>query len=64
MVTVEQLGAESFVYLDVGQPEPLVVKARWRDRCQARPDRAGGVPAGALYLFDEQGRCYPRETYH
>jgi multiple sugar transport system ATP-binding protein len=66
VITVEQLGAESFVYLDLGQPDPVVVKAPGEAGAATRPGEAVpvGIPAGALYLFDAEGRCYPRETYH
>jgi multiple sugar transport system ATP-binding protein len=66
VITVEQLGAESFVYLDMGQPDPVIVKAASSETGGTKPGDAVpvGVPAGALYLFDADGRCYPRETYH
>jgi multiple sugar transport system ATP-binding protein len=64
VIAVEQLGAESFLYLDVGQPETLVVKAGGETAARPGQTVPVNVPAGALYLFDEQGRCYPRETYH
>jgi multiple sugar transport system ATP-binding protein len=66
VITVEQLGAEAFVYLDMGQPEPVIVKAASNETGGAKPGDAVpvGVPAGALYLFDAEGRCFPRETYH
>ncbi len=63
-VTVERLGAESFVYLDVGQDEPLVVKAPGETGVKPGEAVPVGIPAGALYLFDADGRCYPRETFH
>jgi ABC-type sugar transport system ATPase subunit len=63
-VTVERLGAESFVYLDIGQDEPLVVKVPGETGVKPGEAVPVGVPAAALYLFDADGRCYPREVYH
>jgi multiple sugar transport system ATP-binding protein len=64
VITVEQLGAESFVYLDLGQPDPVVVKATGETGARPGEPIRVGVPAGALYLFDAEGRCHPRETHH
>ncbi len=64
VLAVEQLGAESFIYLDVGQTEPLVVKAGGESGTRPGETVPVSLPRSALYLFDEQGRCYPRETYH
>jgi ABC-type sugar transport system ATPase subunit len=64
VVTVERLGAEAFVYLDTGQPEPLVAKVLGDVRAAPGETMAVGAHPAALYLFDTDGRCYPRETYH
>ena len=63
VITIERLGAESFMYVDVGQEEPLVVKAE-----AAVPIRHGerariGIPAAATYLFQEGGDCLTRNSY-
>ena len=60
MITIERLGAESYIYVDVGQEEPLVVKAE-----AAVPVRHGerariGIPAAATYLFAADGSCIER----
>ena len=52
VVTTEQLGAESWIYLDIGQPDLLVVKAGADHKAQPGEDLSVGVPAGACYLFD------------
>ncbi len=54
---VEQLGAESYLYVDVGQPLPLVVKAP--GDCRIRPgERVGvAVPVAGGYLFDADERA-------
>ena len=64
VITIERLGAESYMYVDIGQEEPLVVKAE-----AAVPVRHGerariGVPAAATYLFAEDGTCVEREAFH
>ena len=63
VVTKEQLGAESWIYVDVGMPELLVVKAA--ADAEAQPDQpiSIGVPAAACYLFDKEGRAFPRQPY-
>ncbi len=63
VITIERLGAESFMYVDVGQEEPLVVKAE-----AAVPIRHGerariGIPAGATYLFAQDGSCVERDAF-
>jgi multiple sugar transport system ATP-binding protein len=63
VVTAEQLGAESWIYLDVGQPDLLVVKAGADSGAKPGDSMSVGVPAAACYLFDEQGNCAPRTTY-
>jgi hypothetical protein len=52
------------MYVDIGQEEPLVVKAE-----AAVPVKHGemariGVPAAATYLFAEDGTCVEREAFH
>jgi multiple sugar transport system ATP-binding protein len=64
VITIERLGAESYMYVDIGQEEPLVVKAE-----AAVPARHGegariGIPAAATYLFAADGTCVEREAFH
>ncbi|MGD9511302.1 MAG: ABC transporter ATP-binding protein [Geminicoccaceae bacterium] len=64
VITIERLGAESYMYVDIGQEEPLVVKAE-----AAVPMRHGerariGVPAAATYLFAGDGACIERNAFH
>ena len=64
VITIERLGAESYMYVDIGQEEPLVVKAE-----AAVPVRHGerariGIPAAATYLFAADGTCVEREAFH
>jgi multiple sugar transport system ATP-binding protein len=63
VVTAEQLGAESWIYLDVGQPDLLVVKAGADHAAKPGEAMSVGVPAAACYLFDAQGNCAPRSHY-
>ena len=63
VITIERLGAESYIYVDIGQEEPLVVKAE-----AAVPIRHGerariGIPAAATYLFAEDGTCVERRPF-
>ena len=64
VITIERLGAESYMYVDIGQEEPLVVKAE-----AAVPTRHGerariGIPAAAMYLFAADGSCIERQAFH
>ena len=42
VITIERLGAESYMYVDIGQEEPLVVKAERRCRCGTGNGRGSG----------------------
>jgi ABC-type sugar transport system ATPase subunit len=64
VITVEQLGAESYVYLDLGQEEPLVVKAGGHFDAQPGARMRVGIPAGACYVFDSQERALDRPAYN
>jgi ABC-type sugar transport system ATPase subunit len=64
VVTAEQLGAESWIYLDVGQADLLVVKAPADHKAQPGDSLTVGVPAGACYLFDSAGIATPRQYYN
>ena len=63
VVAVERLGGESFVHLVLPQGESLVAKAP--GGIEARPGSGMriGIPAGAAYLFDRDGRCLPRPAF-
>ncbi len=64
VITIERLGSESYMYVDIGQEEPLVVKAE-----AAVPVRHGerariGITAAATYLFAVDGSCIVRDPFH
>ena len=64
VITIERLGVESYMYVDIEQEEPLVVKAE-----AAVPVRHGerariGVPAAATYLFTADASCLERDPFH
>ncbi|MEZ5847723.1 MAG: sn-glycerol-3-phosphate ABC transporter ATP-binding protein UgpC [Geminicoccaceae bacterium] len=63
VVAVEHLGAETYLYVDMGQELPITVKAAGNS--QTRPgDTIGiGIPAGACYLFDKDGKAFEREAW-
>ncbi|MFO1038700.1 MAG: sn-glycerol-3-phosphate ABC transporter ATP-binding protein UgpC [Geminicoccaceae bacterium] len=63
IITVEQLGAESYVYVDAGLPEMLIVKTHGSPGLHANEPVRVGIPAGACYLFDPTGRCEPRAAF-
>jgi multiple sugar transport system ATP-binding protein len=62
VIAVEHLGGETYVYLERGQGDPLVVKAE--GDCPARVDESlpVGVPASACYLFDDTGQALARRA--
>lgn len=59
VLVAEHLGAETFVYLEVGGADFTV---RVPPETPAAPGSgfAIGVPADACYLFDAAGRAFPR----
>ena len=63
VITVEQLGAESYVYLDLGQEEPVVVKADGHFSAEPGDRMRVGIPAGACYVFDLRERAFQRPAY-
>ena len=63
VLTVERLGSESWVYLDLGLDDPVVVKHTGVVDLPADATATAGIPAQACYLFDQAGRCLPRETF-
>jgi multiple sugar transport system ATP-binding protein len=60
VVAVEHLGGETYIYLDRGQPEPLVVKAAGDSKVRVDEILPVGVPASACYLFDGDGQAFMR----
>ncbi|MEO1091443.1 MAG: sn-glycerol-3-phosphate ABC transporter ATP-binding protein UgpC [Pseudomonadota bacterium] len=56
-VAVEHLGGETFLYVDVGNTQPLVVKAG--GDCKTQPGEQVGVrvPPDAAYLFDDKAQA-------
>ncbi len=60
VIAVEQLGGETFAYVEQEGPEPLVVKAAGDARVQVDETLPVGVPAAACYLFDREGRAFRR----
>ena len=55
----EHLGAETYVYLDVGG-EDFTVKVRPETEANVASQFAFGMPADACYLFGADGRAFPR----
>ncbi len=62
VMTVEHLGGETFIYLDRGQPEPMVLKTEGNSRAKVGDTMPVGVPAGACYLFDHEGQAFDRQA--
>lgn len=63
VLTVERLGAESWIYLDMGLEDPVVVKHTGVVDLGIDQMVGVGLPAAACYLFDQTGRCLPRQAY-
>ena len=63
LIAIERLGAESWLHVETAAADPLVVKAG--AACPAKPGEQVriGVPAAAAYLFDQAGRCAPRQPF-
>ncbi len=62
VIAVERLGGETFIYLDRGDPAPLVVKAGGDSKARVDDHLTVGIPASACYLFDADGRALPRRN--
>jgi multiple sugar transport system ATP-binding protein len=62
VIAVEHLGGETYIYLERGGAEPLVVKADGNSQTKVDELLPVGVPAAACYLFDEQGQAFPRSA--
>jgi multiple sugar transport system ATP-binding protein len=59
-VAVEHLGGETYVYLERGGAEPLVVKTAGDSKARVDDLLPVGIPATACYLFDQDGRALAR----
>lgn len=64
MITIERLGAKSYMYVDIGQEEPLVVKAEGAVPVKHGERARIGIPAAATFLFAEDGSCIERDPFH
>ncbi len=60
VMAVEHLGGETYIYLEHGTDEPLVVKTDGASKARADEVLPIGVPASACYLFDSDGQAYTR----
>jgi multiple sugar transport system ATP-binding protein len=60
VVAVEHLGGETYIYLEHGGTEPLVVKAGGDASAKVDEILPIGVPAAACYLFDDNGQAFAR----
>jgi multiple sugar transport system ATP-binding protein len=60
VVAVEHLGGETYIYLEHGGAEPLVVKAGGDASAKVDEMLPIGVPAAACYLFDDSGQAFAR----
>ena len=62
VVAVEHLGGETYIYLERGGDEPLVVKADGASKARVDEVLPIGVPAAACYLFDGDGQAFARTS--
>jgi multiple sugar transport system ATP-binding protein len=60
VVAVEHLGGETYIYLEHGGAEPLVVKAGGDASAKVDEILPIGVPTAACYLFDDSGQAFAR----
>jgi ABC-type sugar transport system ATPase subunit len=59
-VALEYLGSETYVHLDCGSNEPLVIKSEGDTAIKVGQRVSVVVPLQACYLFDEAGMALPR----
>jgi multiple sugar transport system ATP-binding protein len=59
-IAVEHLGGETYVYLERGGGDPLVIKSAGDSKARVGDGVPVGVPASACYLFDHEGRALAR----
>ena len=64
VIASEHLGAETYIYVDLGQELPLTVKAAGNSQVQPGDEVEIGIPAGACYLFDKDGAAFEREAFY
>lgn len=64
VITVEHLGAETYIYVDLGQEMPLVVKGAGNSTTRPGDTVKIGIPGSAAYLFDKSGKCFSRTAYN
>ena len=66
VITIENLGAETYVYVDIGRGlgAPFVAKAAGDAHAEPGQTVKIGVPAGACYLFNKDEQAYPRQAYY
>ena len=62
VVAVEHLGGETYIYVDQGEADPLVVKAEGDSKARVDDTLPIGVPAPACYLFDGDGWAFKRTS--
>jgi multiple sugar transport system ATP-binding protein len=62
VVAVEHLGGETYIYLERGGDEPLVVKTDGASKARVDEVLPIGVPASACYLFDGDGQAFARAS--
>jgi multiple sugar transport system ATP-binding protein len=62
VLAVEHLGGETYIYLERGGDDPLVVKAAGDSKAKVHEVLPIGVPAGACYLFDSDGQAFARAS--
>ena len=60
VIAVEHLGGETYIYLQHGEGEPLIVKAAGESKAKVDDLLPVGVPASACYLFDGEGKAFSR----
>jgi multiple sugar transport system ATP-binding protein len=60
VIAVEHLGGETYIYLDRGDVDPLVVKVDGDSATNVTDTVPVGVPASACYLFDQNGQAFER----
>ncbi|MCB1969466.1 MAG: sn-glycerol-3-phosphate ABC transporter ATP-binding protein UgpC [Geminicoccaceae bacterium] len=63
VVAVEHLGAETYLYVDMGQELPLTVKSAGNSTTRPGDTIQIGIPSGACYLFDKDGKAFDRQAY-
>ena len=62
VIAVEHLGGETYIYLERGGDEPLVVKTDGASKARVAEVLPIGVPADTCYLFDSEGQAFARAS--